>query len=116
MARTSVCNWARLVFLFTAICSCNLVCATQSNGSCDGTTDDGGELKPIYIAFMTAFSGSFVSSGTIPAVQLAIERVNNDSTLLRGYRLNYTTVYDTQVSRRACMNVCIHACCCPDTI
>ena len=96
MARISVWSWIIFVAAVLSTCSCKLVSASRSNDSSDGDKDD---LKPIYFAFMTAFSGSFVSSGTIPAVNLAIERVNSNMTLLQGYRLNYTTVYDTQVSQ-----------------
>ena len=68
---------------------------SQSIQNCSNTTVSEPN-KMIYIAFMTAFSGSFVSSGAIPAVDLAIERVNQNSSLLKGYVLNYTRIVDTK--------------------
>ena len=71
---------------------------SQSNISCASDVKNPGDVqKTIYFAFMTTFSGSFVSSGTIPAVDLAIERVNNDSLLLQKYKLDYTMAVDTKV-------------------
>ena len=68
---------------------------SQSIQNCsNATVSEPNEM--IYIAFMTAFSGSFVSSGAIPAVDLAIERVNQNSSLLKGYVLNYTRIVDTK--------------------
>ena len=69
------------------------------NISCD--FKDGDMRKTLYFAFMTTFSGSFVSSGTIPAVDLAIERINNDSSILQNYKLNCTEPIDTKVGENA---------------
>ena len=87
-----------LFLLFFTSCCKILYADANSNRSwnCDVTSYHE-TPKHIYFAFMTTFSGSFISSGTIPAVELAIEQVNNDSLLLHGYVLNYTRITDTEV-------------------
>ena len=88
---------AHLVVLVLFIAGYKPVTATGDwNSSCDFGKNEN-VRKTIHFAFMTTFSGSFVSSGTIPAVDLAIERVNNDSSLLQNYELNYTMAIDTKV-------------------
>ena len=52
---------------------------------------------PLYIAYYTATTGTFVSSGTIPAVDLALELINDEEDLLPGYTLGYGDIYDTKV-------------------
>ena len=51
---------------------------------------------PLYIALMLSFGGDFVSSGVIPGVQLALNQINSDPSMLPGYSLHYTLT-DTQV-------------------
>ena len=40
----------------------------------------------------------FNSSGIVPAADLALENINNDPRILKGYRLVYSNVWDSQVS------------------
>ena len=80
----------KIVFLFFLVYA--EASSNSSSHSCSYSN-----TKLIHIAFMTAYSGSFVSSGAIPAVKLAIERVNNDSSLLQGYKLNYSKILNTEV-------------------
>ena len=87
------CSYLTVLLLITA----SYKSVSTSNVSCDCHGTNGEAQKTIYIAFMTAFNGSFVSSGTIPAVDLAIERINNDSTLLQKYKIDYTMAIDTEV-------------------
>ena len=42
----------------------------------------------------------FNSSGIIPAADLALEDINNDSSILQGYKLMYDKVRDSQVSKK----------------
>ena len=48
------------------------------------------ELKSLYFALMMSFGGDYRSSGTIPGVQVALDQINSDPTLLPGYQLHYT--------------------------
>ena len=56
------------------------------------------ETCPLYIALMMSFGGEFDSSGVIPGVQLAIDQINDDPTILPGYSLHYL-LKTTKVSR-----------------
>ena len=53
------------------------------------------ELKFSYI---TSKSVGFVSAGGIPAVDLALELINNRTDVLPNHTLSYTNVLDSQVS------------------
>lgn len=60
------------------------------------------EPIPLYFALMVAESNesSFISAGTIPAIQLAVDLVNNNSNILPDYKLSYNgTVFDTRCDR-----------------
>ena len=50
----------------------------------------GNETCPLYIALMMASDGDYISSGVIPGVQLALDQINSDPTVLPGYTLHYT--------------------------
>ena len=59
-----------------------------------------GEADQREITFMliTSFGRfGYNSSGTLPAADLALEMINNDTNLLPGYRLVYDTVRDSEV-------------------
>jgi len=63
-------------------------------------TDPSGEtsvgIRSLYFALMMSFGGDFQSSGAIPGVQVALDQINSDPTLLPGYQLHYTLT-DSQV-------------------
>ena len=70
---------------------------TRDQQSCvPDPTAGGNGTCPLYIALMVSFGGGFVSSGVIPGVQLAINQINSDPSILPGYTLHYTLL-DTQV-------------------
>ena len=50
----------------------------------------------LYIAFITSFGGQYVSSGTVPAVEIALEEINNRADVLPNYKLSLF-VGDSQV-------------------
>lgn len=51
---------------------------------------------PLYVALLMSFGGSYVSSGVIPGIQVALDQINSDPSLLPGYTLHYTLM-DSQV-------------------
>ncbi len=53
------------------------------------------ELK--YALFTSGTTGGFDSSGVVPAIELAEELINADSSILPGYNLSHTPVVDTMV-------------------
>ena len=56
-----------------------------------------GEKISLYFSYITTKTGIFVSSGGIPAVDLALEQINNRTDILPNYTLDYTTILDSQV-------------------
>ena len=50
-----------------------------------------------YALFTSGPTGSFDSSGAVPAIELAEEMINADSSILSGYNLTHTPVVDTIV-------------------
>lgn len=76
-----------LSVLFAIILAC---CASF----CVGSDDD------IYFSLMISRAPGSLStpSGVIGAVDQALDIINNDSNILPGFRLQYSTVLDTQVS------------------
>ena len=56
------------------------------------------EKIPLYFSYITSKTGGFVSSGSIPVVDLALEQINNRTDILSNYTLNYTTILDSNVS------------------
>ena len=61
-------------------------CSVTDNGTC-----------PLYIALMMSFGGDLDSSGVIPGVQVAIDEINSNPTMLPGYTLHYV-LKKTEVS------------------
>ena len=58
------------------------------NGS-DGRT-------PLYFALMLSFGGDYTSIGALPGVQIALDYINRQPSILPGYSLHYTLT-DSQV-------------------
>ncbi|KAL5493727.1 hypothetical protein EMCRGX_G014947 [Ephydatia muelleri] len=56
--------------------------------------------KIIYFGHITSYGESgFNSSGAVPAVELAVEHVNNNTSILAGYKLVSTPVMDSECDR-----------------
>ena len=53
---------------------------------------------PLYFSYITTKTGDYVGAGAIPAVDLALEQINNDSSILPNYTLQYTDILDSNVS------------------
>ena len=51
---------------------------------------------PLYVALLMSFGGAYISSGVIPAIQVALDQINSKPDLLPGYSLHYT-LKDSQV-------------------
>ena len=54
---------------------------------------------PLHFALIMSLDGPFSvynGSGTVPGVKVALDRINNDSSLLPGYTLHYT-IEDSKV-------------------
>ena len=60
----------------------------------------GGTQQEHNLTFMLVVSFGqfgFNSSGIVPAADLALENINNDPRILKGYRLVYGRIWDSQV-------------------
>ena len=60
----------------------------------DTNTTDG--KIPLYFALMQSFGGSYTSAGVIPGIQVALDEINANHSVLPGYSLHYYLT-DTQV-------------------
>ena len=62
------------------------------------------EKIPLNFSYITTLTGGvtgFVSSGSIPVVDLALEQINNRIDILSNYTLNYTAILDSEVSQQS---------------
>ena len=65
--------------------------------------DENDTRTPLYFALLQSFGGDYNGSGSVAGLQVALDRINSDPTLLPGYSLHYTLT-DTQV-RSACRSI-----------
>ena len=63
---------------------------------------------PLFFGLIQSFGGAYDGSGSIAGVEVALKEINNDPTILPGYRLHYTLT-DSQVSRAGRPGQGLHA-------
>ena len=85
-----------LLFSLQAASVCAYLSTYPSLDLAADTSNNTAKPIPIYFALMMSFGGSFNSSGAVPGVQVALDLINRDPTLLPGYSLHYT-IADSQV-------------------
>lgn len=70
-------------------------------------SDPGGDDDriPIYLALMQSFGGGYTSAGVIPGIQIALDEINANSSILPGYKLHYYLT-DTQVCAKSLLYCC----------
>ena len=61
-----------------------------------------GSTCPLFFGLLSSFGGIYRTSGCIPGVKMALDEINNDSSLLPGYVLHYT-LKDSQVRNNCCI-------------
>ena len=54
---------------------------------------------PLYFALLQSFGGQYNGSGAVAGLQVALDRINSDPTLLPGYSLHYALT-DSQVKHK----------------
>ena len=75
--------------------------------ACAGATATVNKTQ-LYFSYITTKTGDqFITSGGTPAVDLALEEINSNSSILANYKLNYTTVLDSKVSLFTKLLTCI---------
>ena len=62
--------------------------------------------RSIYFSLMVSTAPGLNTAVVAPAVELALEEINSDPSILPGYKLRYTRVADTKVSANCCSLVC----------
>ena len=58
--------------------------------------DENDTRKPLHFALLQSFGSEYNGSGSVAGLQVALDRINSDPTLLPGYSLHYTLT-DSQV-------------------
>ena len=58
--------------------------------------DENDGRTPLYFALMLSFGGDYTTIGALPAVQIALDYINREPSILPGYSLHYTLT-DSQV-------------------
>ena len=51
----------------------------------------------LQFGYITSLTGSFITSGSIPVVDLALKLINEKNDILENYTLGYTNVLDSKV-------------------
>ena len=66
--------------------------------------DENDPRTPLHFALLQSFGGNFDGSGSVAGLQVALDRINSDPTLLPGYSLHYTLT-DSQVKHEHYMSL-----------
>ena len=98
MSAVNVVAWCMAMFCFLLILAVCLVQPSLGEVLSDGEVfqvypdleDVQNGTTPLYFALMQSFSGGYVSAGGIPGLMVALDEINNNSTVLPGYSLHYT--------------------------
>ena len=80
----------REVLILAVVCFCLIEITVHGNRKSN--------ISSLHFSYITTKTGGFVSSGSIPVVDLALEQINNRTDILPGYSLNYTKILDSNVS------------------
>ena len=73
-----------------------LVTTVQSYLDIYPPVDENDTRTPLYFALLQSFGSVLNGSGSVAGLQVALDRINSDPTLLPGYSLHYTLT-DSQV-------------------
>ena len=90
--------WLKLFLAFPVLCSLALALEIEDPylqiypavNETDGRT-------PLYFALVLSFGGGYKSIGALPGVQIALDYINSEPSILPGYSLHYTLT-DSQVN------------------
>jgi len=65
--------------------------------------DENDPRTPLYFALLQSFGGNYNGSGSVAGLQVALDRINNEPSLLSGYSLHYTLT-DSQCNRTVALD------------
>lgn len=86
-----------MLLLITSSATSSRLASSGLASSGHGSSDN----KTLYFLHLTSFTGGFIGSGSVTAVEMALERINSDPTVLPNYDLRPASVRDSQVRNRA---------------
>ena len=75
-----------------------LILVTLWLQTCSGDNGSGGKTT-LHFSYITTVTGDLTIAGAIPAVDLALEQINNRTDILPDYTLSYTMIRDSKVLR-----------------
>ena len=88
------------LILYVCIFKCQSIDSEEatrlSNNTFYPPLNESGGLRPLVFGLIMSFGGNIDSSGAVPGVRVALDRINSDSSLLPGYYLHYA-LSDSQV-------------------
>ena len=94
-------HWLAIVYLAAIVALRQPVKAAESgssSGQGSGSGDNSTEPIPLYFIFLSSNNPRIKTSGSIPAVDIALEMINNPlQPYLGRYSLHYTAALDSQV-------------------
>ena len=92
-------NVKRLVRVFLAIAAC-MYGSTEARSRSSyeylqeyPPVDAGDGRVPLHFALVLSFGGEYVSIGALPGVQIALNYINSEPSILPGYTLHYSLAY-----------------------
>ena len=101
--------WSQLFLVFVAQCS--LALATDSEDpylQIYPPVNDGDGRTPLHFALALSLSEiNYKSIGALPGVQIALDYINSEPSILPGYSLHYTLT-DSQVPNT--IYICVDSC------
>ena len=59
---------------------------------------------PLYFAVVLSFGGDYTTIGSLPGLQIALDYINSQPSILPGYTLHYT-LSDSQVNSYRCQDL-----------
>jgi gamma-aminobutyric acid type B receptor len=100
--------WGKLLLV-------SLLSLLSSNAASPGLVDviyppveNGPDARtPLYFSLIQSFSGQYVSVYSLPGLHMALDFINQDNTLLRGYSLHYVFT-DAACDRKEALNAFHH--------
>ena len=87
----------RRVSHFAVVLVCLWAVVPRGGGGESASGSQPEEKIQLYFSYITTKTGSFVTAGAIPAVDLALKLINDRTDILPNYTLNYTEILDSRV-------------------
>ena len=84
------------LILYVCIFKCQSIEEVISTNTFYPPLNESGGLRPLVFGLIMSFGGNIDSSGAVPGVRVALDRINSDSSLFPGYSLHYA-LSDSQV-------------------